>query len=135
MSSDRKKVLELLAERKISADDAERLLERLGSEDESGPLESKGSASAPRRAPRFMCIHVDSADGDQVNVRLPIVLVQSGIKLSALVPKSAVEAVQKNGVDLSELSHLDGDALMDALAEMTVDVQSQEGDTVRIYCE
>jgi hypothetical protein len=68
-------------------------------------------------------------------VRLPLALLRSGIKLTAMMPKNAAEAISKNGVDFSQLNALSGDDLLEALRAMQIDVQSNEGDVVKIYCE
>ncbi len=145
MSNERKQVLDLLAEGKISSEDAERLLDRLAGSASTGDAgaSSAGSSTAapsgsgqpPTAAPKFMCVHVDSHEGDQVNVRLPLALVRSGIKLSAFLPREAAETMSKNGVDFSQLSGLSGDDLIEALRHMQVDVVSHEGDQVKVYCE
>ncbi len=39
------------------------------------------------------------------------------------------------GVDFSELVKLNGDELVEALRDLTIDVESETGETVRIYCD
>ena len=133
MQDERKQVLEMLATGKISAEDAERLLDRLTPTAPPGPSSPSG---ANDNAPlKFMRVHVDSHEGDQVDVRLPINLLRSGIKLSAMIPKEAVEAMSNNGVDFSQLTSLSGDEFMNVMRNLTIDVASHEGDQVRIFCE
>ena len=133
MTEERKKILEMLAEGKITAEDAERLLDKI----ESAP----SSAPTPPRKPgdpkkiKWLMVCVDSDDGDKVNVRVPISLVRTGIKLGAILPKGASERIQASGIDLSDLSKLADEDLMEALADLQVDVNSEKGDVVRIYCE
>jgi hypothetical protein len=134
MQNERKQVLQLLAEGKISADDAERLLDKLAS--------TTGGADSPPvsrlsvdKGPKFMRVLVDSCEGDQVDIRLPIGLLRSGISLSAMMPREAAEAMKKNGVDFSQFNGLSGDEFMSALRSMTIDVCSHDGDQVKIYCE
>jgi hypothetical protein len=133
MNGERKKVLKMLAEQKISAEDAERLLERIGQSE-------GGSSSAPQNAaqftaPKFMCVRVDSTGGDVVDVRLPIGLLRTGIKLSAMLPKEASEAMSKTGFDFAQLGALPTAELLSALKEMSVDVSAASGERVRISCE
>ncbi|UCF67681.1 MAG: hypothetical protein JSV80_18315 [Acidobacteriota bacterium] len=40
-----------------------------------------------------------------------------------------------NGVDLSSLSELGGDELIEALRELSVDIDAANGDTVRVFCD
>jgi hypothetical protein len=52
-----------------------------------------------------------------------------------MLPPEASQRMAEHGIDLSELSELQGDELIEALRELTVDVESANGDTVRVYCE
>jgi hypothetical protein len=88
MNEERKKVLKMLSDGKISADEAERLLDVLG---------DKTTETSPQTAltetldnlPRYLFVKVDSVDGDKVNIRVPLKLVKAGIKLKALLPQDA----------------------------------------------
>jgi hypothetical protein len=51
-------------------------------------------------------VRVDSNDGDKANVRVPINLIRTGIKLGAILPKGASERIQASGIDLSDLAKL-----------------------------
>lgn len=132
MSTERNKVLGMVAEGKLSADDAERLLDKL---DGSGAAGAKNRADSPAdgAAPlKYLRVLVDSAKGDKVNIRVPLALLRTGISLATLLPAAAGEKLSENGIDLS---HLEGDALVEELRELTVDVDSAKGDTVRVFCE
>ena len=76
-----------------------------------------------------------SADGENVNVRVPLALVKAGIKLKAVIPKNAQEKMDEKGVNLDALNELDEDELMEALRDLKVNIDSDKGDTVRIFCE
>lgn len=134
MAESRKKILAMLAERKISLDEASMLLEKLSvASDEPSP-EIQPDKEAPRSL-RYLRIVVDSSDGDKVNVRIPLSLIRTGIKLGALMPKDAADAMSEKGIDLSSLSTLDENELVDILSELKVDVESSDGETVRIFTE
>ena len=138
MSTERKQVLEMLAEGKISAADADRLLDKLASsgpkaEGDAGAAAGSGAGSKP--TPKFLRVEVDASDGDRVNIRVPMFLVRTGIKLSTMLPSKVSLKLNENGIDLSQLSGLDGDELVQALRELTVDVHSNDGDKVRVFCE
>jgi hypothetical protein len=138
MSTDRKQVLEMLAQGKISAEDADRLLEKLaGSESaaQDDAAKAAGDATGAKPAPKFLRVEVDAKDGDRVNIRVPMFLVRTGVKLSTMLPSKVSSKLTENGIDLSQLSGLDGDDLVRALRELTVDVQSDRGDKVRVFCE
>jgi hypothetical protein len=134
MDEPRQKILEMLSEGKITVDEATALLEKV-----SIPAPAEQDAvqppSAPAAKPRFLRVVVESSDGDNVNVRIPLSLIKTGIKLGALMPREAADAVSEHGFDLSALSQLDTEELVDALRELTVDVDSADGDHVRVFTE
>ena len=136
MSEERKRVLSMLAEGKITSDEAERLLEKLERQaDEQRLVGTETSGSRKSGIPKYLRVVVDSAGGDKVNIRVPLALIRTGIKLSTMLPSKASEKMKEQGIDLGELSELRGDELLKALEELKVDVDSSNGDVVRIFCE
>ena len=162
MSQERRRVLDLLAEGKITAEEAERLLEKLGqshvgrsvfeagrpgSESEDVSSDPPGSSTGtPSEGPeyrqtgkagqvKYLRVVVDSSDGDKVNIRVPLALVRTGIKFHTMLPEEARQKLHSKGIDFSQLNGLQGEELMDALRELTVDVDSASGDVVRVFCE
>lgn len=135
MNEERKKVLEMLANGKISADEAERLLEA---------LENRTSETSPTTPPtgtglpKYLFVKVDSKSGDKVNIRVPIKLIQAGIKLKSLLPQDAQDKINaklsEKGINLDDFNTDNLKDLLDALTELEVNVDDQKGDKVRIYC-
>lgn len=161
MNTERMKILEMLKEGRISAEQADQLLEKLarldGDEvdhddvvveaDVGGTVASlvKNAKAKVRRIAstitvgsrggKALVIKVCTHDGDNVNVRLPLALVRAGVKLHALMPESASDALKEKGVNLDELSQLNTDELMEALSELNINIETDDGDTVTIHCE
>ena len=137
MNEERKKVLEMLAEGKISADEAERLLDA---------LESKTTETSPQTAlaktldnlPQYLFVKVDSVDGDKVNIRVPLKLVKAGIKLKALLPQDAQDKINtklnEKGLNLDDFEAENFKDILDGLTEFEINVDEKKGDKVRIYC-
>ena len=137
MNEERKKVLEMLADGKISADEAERLFDA---------LENKSAEATPQTAlaetldnlPQYLFVKVDSDDGDKVNIRVPLKLVKAGIKLQALLPQDAQDKINaklnEKGINLDDFKDENFKDLLDALTEFEVNVDDKKGDKVRIYC-
>ena len=92
-------------------------------------------AAAPTDTPRFLRVIVDSTDGDKINVRVPMALIRTGLKLTTMLPSEASSKIAEHGIDLSQLGELAGDELIEALQELTVDVDSHDGDTIKVFCE
>lgn len=131
-----KKILGMLSDGKISVEEATALLSKLQNPntiDEEGIEEESGEVN--KKNPKYLRVLVDSADGDKVNVRVPLSLIKTGIKLSALVPDNAAEQMSSHGFDLSQLSELNGEELIEALRDLQVDVDSADGDKVRVFTE
>lgn len=149
MNTERMQVLQMLAEGRITAEDADRLIEKLqGTRSTAAPTPPRASATAfeviavapngeaTAKAPlRFLRVVVTSAKEDQVNIRIPIALIRTGLKLATMIPEDARQRLQEKGVDLGSLAGLEGEQLIEALRELKVDVDSGKGDMVRIFCE
>lgn len=144
MNDDRRSVLQMLAEGKINADEAERLLAAL---ERSVPEPAAGHSAAPgqRRSPRFLRVAVDTDEAygggpTKVNVRVPLALLRAGVRLSSIIPPKARDQLNaelaNNGVafDLNQLKPENLEDLIEQLDELSVDVD-KEKTKVRIFCE
>ena len=142
MNEERRQILQMLADGKVTADEAERLLSALEGPDPApaaGPVTRKGGR------PKFLRVVVDAEDHNtgkpvKVNIRVPIQLMRAGVRLSALMPSPAREKVnqalrdQGIPVDVGAMKPENLDELLDHLNDLTVDVD-QEKARVRVFCE
>lgn len=143
MSEQRRQVLEMLAQGKITADEAEQLIAALGRETDDTAAEV---ARRPRSRPKYLRVIVESTDnfgGDgtgRVNVRVPLQLLRAGVRLASLVPPQALgrinDEMAKSGVpiDLTQLKPQHIEDLIEHLDEMTVDVDQPDA-KVQVFCE
>src|ERR1700677_663748 len=141
MNDDRKRILGLLADGKITADEADRLISAL-----ERPVPFVASPeTAPRKvSPKYLRVEVNSDRGHggpaKVNVRVPMAFLKAGVRLSSILPADAREqinaAMARKGVafDINQLKPDNLEALVEQLSELTVDV-GHEGASVRVYCE
>ena len=144
MNDTRKRILDMLAEKKISTEEADRLLDALDSgEPTPAPIPVTG---APRKGtPKYLRVTVTPAEGadhkEKVNVRVPMSLIRAGIKLTALIPQHAQdkidEALRDKGVnfDIKSIKKEDLEELIEALADMEVDVDGKQGEKIRVFAE
>jgi len=141
MNEDRKRILAMLAERKITADEAERLLDAMGRE--PAPLQGGGADPKPNGSPKYFRVEVNANEPDgptKVNVRIPMQLLRAGVRLSALIPPKARDevnaAMARQGIpfDINQLKPENLDDLLVHLADFTVDVDSGDA-KVRVFCE
>lgn len=138
MSNEKKQILEMLSQGKISVQEAETLLSAIG---EKGGIAS--GSEAPEKEIKFLRISVDSKDenADKVNIKIPIKFIKAGLKLTAFLPDKAYvkvnQALEENGfpLDLKAMKDADYSELIQALSDMDIHVQDKHGETVRIFCE
>ena len=138
MNEERRKILDLLAQGKITVDEAEKLLAAVG----EPSLQPEADASE-RRAWKYLRVQVEpgpgSESGDRVNIRVPFKLIRAGLKFAAFIPRDAHakvnQAFKEKGmdVDLAKITPQDLEDLLVHLDDMTVEVDGK--DKVRIFCE
>ena len=139
MNEDRKRVLAMLAAGKITAEEAERLLDAMSRS--NGDV---ATMSPPRSngAPKYFRVEVnalDDGDPTTVNVRIPVALLRAGVRLSALIPPKARDevnqALAREGIpfDINQIKPENLDELIDHLSDFSVDVDSGQA-KVRVYC-
>lgn len=142
MGEERKQILQMLAEGKISTDEAGRLLDALESRNAGTPRAEAPKADAGAK-PKFLHIKVESDPKsprqETVDIKVPIMLLKAGMKLTSLVPErlrgQITTQLGDKGIDLdlNKLNGEAGDSLIKALMDMSIDVDS-DNEKVRIYC-
>jgi hypothetical protein len=142
MSDEARRVLDLLAQGKITVDDADRLLRAIAGGPERGAHGAAQAEPAKRRWVRI-AVHSPGHGGHRerdVNIRVPIAIVKSGMRLGALIPGIAGEQVsarlRERGLDL-DFSKLDAAAIDEVLKELgDANIEIDAGKAqVRITCE
>ncbi|TDB38055.1 MAG: hypothetical protein D9V44_08410 [Actinobacteria bacterium] len=148
MSEDRARILNMLAEGKINAEEAERLLDALDARTAAPAATVPGLSAikgdpAPliNALPKFLHVKVDGDEGEKVDVKIPLALVRSGLKLTSLIPPQAMEQLNSQmaesgmSIDFNNFKPEDIDELIEALREMEVNVDGSNGERVRVYAE
>jgi hypothetical protein len=143
VNEQRRQVLQMLAESKITVDEAERLVDALEQERSESPPESEPH---PKPQPRYLRVVVSAADnfdGDgpgRVDIRIPLQLLRAGVRLTSLVPPRALTRVNaelnKSGVpiDLTQLEPQHLKEVVEQLDDLTVDIDQPDA-KVRVFCE
>lgn len=145
MNDERTRILAMLEAGKITAQEAERLLDALQTPPDPEPNEARGASpdaapTGPRKNPKFMYVKVVSAVGDNVDVKVPLSLARAGLKLTSLIPPLAMAEIDKHmgeqgvNIDFTNLKADDIEELIEGLTEMEVNVDSKNGDNVRVFC-
>ena len=138
MDTDRRSILQMLEEHKISAEQAERLLAALDGGGSAPP-----SSAAPDR-PKYLRVLVDTdepgAGPTKVNVRVPMALLRAGVRLTAVIPPQARDQINaemaKSGVpfDIGQLRPENLEEMIDQINDLQVDVDNTRT-RVRVFCE
>ncbi len=152
MNENRRQILDMLAAGKITADEAERLLNALESDAAAGTAEFTGKTTGAtvKTKAKYLRVLVEADESmtgmkgpTTVNVRVPMQLLRAGVRLASLIPQQAHEqldeALNKHGVPLtlSQIKPENLEELIDHLEDLTVDVNGTDGNTtkVRVFCE
>lgn len=143
MSEERIRILQMVADKKVTIEEAERLLtalESAGRPEREDKVETTDKSSA-----KFLHVVVQKKQGpsgrkEDVNIRIPLALVKAGVKLGRLLPGQAQDkvssALRDKGIDI-DLGHIDTDTLnqlIEALRTMSIDVDTDD-EKVRIFSE
>lgn len=143
MSENRRRILEMLANGRINAGEAERLLSALdnGPNVEAAPARSFGNS----KYLRILVERQPERAGDEetkVNIRVPLQLLRAGVKLKSLLPDEARdqlnEALREKGVafDVNQFKAENLDELLENLNDLTIDIDKKSRKAkVRMFCE
>ncbi len=154
MAEEQKRILQMLADGRITVDEASRLLYLVGAKTEDSGETAVGT-KAPGTQAKFLYVKVEPKEGavhaehaggpgwhdhGRVNVRVPLALVRAGMKLTALMPPHVAEDVNQAmkdkgiGFDVRNLKDEDIERLIAALGESEINVESDEA-TIRVHAE
>jgi len=138
MNDNRRQILDMLANGKITAQEAERLIAAL---ERAGAGATAMSESDKIKYLRVLVDTNDPIDGPtKVNVRVPMQLLRAGVRLTGVIPASARQevnnALRKEGIafDINNVTPQNLEELIEQLRELTVDVDN-ENTKVRVFCE
>ncbi len=142
MTENRRQVLDMLAQGKITVEEAERLLSLV---DQPAGAEGRGggSSEAGKPAPKYLRVMIEDGDGpksEHVNIRVPMGLIRAGVRLASVLPSNATskinEKLKEQGIpiDLEKIKAEDLEDLVNSLNDLQVDIQDGN-EKVRIYVE
>jgi hypothetical protein len=133
MNENRRQILDMLAQGKITAEEAERLLAAL-----------ERSPSQSGEAVKYLRVLVDANDEREgptkVNVRVPMQLLRAGVHLTGIIPARARDqvndALRKEGIpfDINNVTPQNLEEMVEHLRDLTVDVDNEHA-KVRVFCE
>lgn len=127
LKEERKNILEMLSNGTINADEAEKLLNALSSDESDKQDFQEIIIDKPRKGKAFKMLKViiDSNDGDKVRVQIPVEF--------AKLLKTAKFNSQVEGLDLDIDSIID--MVTNGVEGEIVNITSADGDVVKIFVE
>ncbi|AEV29101.1 hypothetical protein SpiGrapes_1288 [Sphaerochaeta pleomorpha str. Grapes] len=140
MSEERMRVLHMLAEGKITAEETEKLLQALEGVpkvSETNPWKQSMDVKG-----KYLYVQVEPKEGkssERVSVKVPLALVKAGLNISKLIPVEAQDKIQssmqESGIPfkLSDIDAQNFDEIIEALEQMSIDVDTDES-TVKVFC-
>ena len=145
MTENQKKILEMVADKKITVDEAYRLLSLI---QPSADATSEGT-KGPKPSPKYLRVIVDTEHHIEqgydkgpahINVRVPVALIRAGVKLATLIPPEAYnevdEKLKNRGImfDLRNMKPENVEELIQSLNDLQVDIHGGQ-EKVRVYTE
>jgi hypothetical protein len=130
----------MLAEGRINADDAERLLDAL--ENESPPEPHVSTEETGKKCKTLHIIVHDhpghESDRERVHVKIPMVMLKAGMKFSKLMPDKILDKINsrlsEKGINMDEMNFNKLDNILEALKEGSIDIENGD-EKVHIFCE
>ena len=133
MNDNRRQILDMLAQGKVTADEAERLITAV----EKAPAQAGETV-------KYLRVLVDANDDldgpTKVNVRVPMQLLRAGVRLTGVIPARARDqvndALRKEGIpfDINNLTPQNLEGMIEHLRDLSVDVDNGHA-KVRVFCE
>jgi hypothetical protein len=140
MNEQRKDILAMLAEGKITPQEAEQLIVAL---ERDQPPAAASPEARPKGRAKYLRLVVETTENGEpgrVNARVPLQLLRAGVQLAALIPPQALAhanaELSRSGVpfDLTQLKPAQLEALVEQLDEVTLEVDHPDA-KVRVFCE
>ena len=120
-------ILEMLQNGTITVNEAEKLLSALSSKPVSDAKPISVDSSDGKRKRKMLRILVNSGDGDNVNIQIPVEFAKL-LKSSRISNKLSID---ETNIDINEVIKLAEDGIEGDL----IDIKSKNGETVKIFIE
>lgn len=128
MKEEVKKVLKMVEEKKITAEEGEKLIEAL--DDDTSIMTENNGINRENGEPKYLRIHVIDTD-DKIDVNIPVSLIEVGLKLGTQFGlKDSIGGEKLKDIDFAKII----EAIKQGARGKLVDVKTSDT-TVEIYVE
>lgn len=123
MNEEKKQILQMLADGKVSVDEAMRLLDAvMARQPAEGP-------AAPPKAGKMLRVRIDDEGKTKVNVNIPLALAKVALKF---IPKDARKELLDQDINIDEIIS----SITDTTVGKIVDIQDENSNTkVEVFVE
>ena len=127
------RVLKMVEEGKITADKAKDLIDALNNSNSTNNGDTQIVMSENKSyEDKFLKIKVLSAEGDKVNVQLPIKIIREILKVTGKLP---IQTEALDAVDIEQFMNTIANCLDNEVMGEIVDITSNKGDIVKVVIE
>ena len=121
------KILKMVEEGKLSADKAKDFIEALDNDKKADEI-----ISVKDYDNKMLKVNIQSHEGDQVNVKLPVKVIKSIIKVTGKIPMVSNEM---DGINMDEMMDIIANSLDSSVMGEIVNIQSAKGDEIKVFVE
>jgi hypothetical protein len=138
--TNRRKILDMLANKKIDAEEADRLLSLIDNESVKSEDKENKNLKYLRVVIKPTERGISAGQAETVNVRVPMTLLRAGMKLTSIIPPAAFNqmdsSLKEKGIDfdLRNLKPENIEELIAAMGDLEVSIDNEK-QTVRVYAE
>lgn len=118
----KEQILQMVKDGDINIEEASKLLEAL----DGTPVQTLKSNNSKQK----LRVIVDSANGDTVRINVPISLIKAGVNLATQLNVNG-QPIDMKGVDMDLILK----AIDDGATGEIVDIQTSDGDNVKVFVE
>ncbi len=142
MNEERLKVLNMIAEGKISVEEGGKLLDALDKNEAKTDTSEDLIETVKKAGINYLYVDINPKNEsakEKVHVKVPLALVRAGVNIASMLPGDVQEkvnsAMDEKGMsfDLSSIKPENIEELIQALEEMEVNIDSEDH-AVRVYC-
>jgi hypothetical protein len=138
--TNRRKILDMLANKKIDAEEADCLLSLIDNENVKSEDKENKTLKYLRVVIKPTERGISAGQAEIVNVRVPMTLLRAGMKLTSIIPPAAFNqmdsSLKEKGIDfdLRNLKPENIEELIAAMGDLEVSIDNEK-QTVRVYAE
>ena len=122
MEAEKKQILEMVRDGKLTVEEAQKIIEAMDQGDE------EATPATATRPPRLLRIRLKDEDGARVNVSVPLSLVRV---LWKFIPRDAMRELEGHNIDVDSILV----AVNEGAQGVLVDVEDEDGTKVEIIVE